>query len=409
MKLKTLTAVLAASLSVAQAEKLTIWMVGDDNNGTRIMQAAADLFQTKNKDVTFEIRNIPWSDAYTKYLAAIASKSGPDIITGGLSFGISLGKQGGLVNIGKDYPAFAAQVKKVAQKGVMKSITSLDGSLYAVPYNLDVQLMYYRKDTLKDMKISLPKNWDQLTKANDKLKAAGKKPFMQQWGNANWLGFFPFFYQAGGEFYDDKCSKSTINSAEGVQALKYYAELYTKYKAPTDGWPDIEAALDSGDAALTSTGPWTLASIDASRPKLQGKWGIAKMPAGPSGKSTAFIGGSTIMVMSYSKNKELAMKYLQHLYTTSAARAMINASTKLGSLWIPARTDLASLLNLPADRKSALIAQLKDAEGPSNCPGWEESGDAVTQAIQQVIFSGQDPKAALDAAAKVMDRNLAKR
>lgn len=133
------------------------------------------------------------------------------------------------------------------------------------------------------------------------------------------------------------------------------------------------------------------------------------MPAGPSGKSTAFIGGSTIMVMSYSKNKDLAMKYLQHLYTTSAARAMINASTKLGSLWIPARTDLASLLNLPADRKSALIAQLKDAEGPSNCPGWEESGDAVTQAIQQVIFSGQDPKAALDAAAKVMDRNLAKR
>ncbi|GEM47874.1 extracellular solute-binding protein [Deinococcus cellulosilyticus] len=409
MKLKTLTAVLALSLSAAQAEKLTIWLVGDNANMATIVQPAADLYKAKHKDVTFEIRTIPWSDAYTKYLAAIASRTGPDIITGGLSFGISLGEQGGLINLSQKYPAFAAQVRKVAQKGVMNSITATDGTLYAVPFDLTVQLMYYRTDVLQQAGIKgAPKTWADYTKAVEKLRASGKKGAMIQWGNAGWLSYFPYLYQAGGQLYDDKCTKAVINSPEGVTALRYFADFYTKYKSPTDGWPDLEAGLASGDYPIGITGNWSLGSLPVAQPKIDGKWKAAKLPAGPTGKSTAFIGGSVMGVMSYTKVPDLAVDFMKFLYTGPAVKAMINSANKVGTLWIPARTDMASQLNLPADRKSALIAQLKDAEGPANCKGWEESGDAVQKAIQAVIFNGTDPKDALDAAAATMNRNLKK-
>ena len=66
------------------------------------------------------------------------------------------------------------------------------------------------------------------------------------------------------------------------------------------------------------------------------------------------------------------------------------------------------LVNLPSEQKSVLLNQLADAEGPSNCPGWEQSGDAVQNAVQSVIFKGADAKEVLDAAAAEMDKNLVK-
>jgi len=72
------------------------------------------------------------------------------------------------------------------------------------------------------------------------------------------------------------------------------------------------------------------------------------------------------------------------------------------------RFDLVTQVNLPADQKAILMRQLSDSDGPPNCPGWEQSGDAVQKAVQQVVFNGVSAKAALDDAAKTMNANLSK-
>lgn len=401
--LPLLTAALMTTAGLAQAEKLTIWLVGDDN-GPKILQPAVDAFKSKYKGSEVEVRAIPWADAFTKYLAAIASKTGPDIITGGLSFGITLGDKGGMIDLNQKYPEFAAMVKKVAQQGVMHSVTSLDGKLYAAPFDLTVQMMYYRSDLVK----SVPKTWAQYNSTIEKVRASGKKGALIQWGNAGWLSYFPYLYQAGGTLYDAKCTKATVNSAQGVQALKYYADFYTKYKAPTDGWPDLETGLDNGDYPIGITGQWALTSLATSRPNIAGKWKVSPMPAGPSGKRTAFIGGTVMGVTSYSKVPDLAVNFMKLVYDKNVSNKMMKAAGALGTLWLPAQVDLAKRASLPADQRNALIAQLKDAEGPANCNGWEESGDAVQKAIQGVIFNGDDPQGALNTAADIMNKNLTK-
>lgn len=411
MKLKFLmaTTVLGSAIIGALAlgqsgTKLTVWMVGGDDD-LKDLVPVISAYKAKYKGTEVQTQAVPWGDAFTKYLAAVAGKTGPDIITGGLSYGIELGKQGGMINLKEKYPDLVASTSKTANQGVMRSVVSTDGSVYGLPYDLTLQIMYYRKDIVT----TAPRNWNEFTAALDKIRSSGGKGFAQQWGNAGWLGFFPYVYQAGGTFYDAKCSKATINSAAGVTALNYYGSLYTKFKSPTDGWPDMESGLENGEYPIGQTGNWALFGIPAGRPKLEGKWAIATLPAGPAKKRTAFIGGRVIGIMSYSKNQDAAANFLRTFYKSNITTEVIKASAARGNLFLPGgRQDMIPLVNLPTDQKSVLLKQLADSEGPSNCPGWEQSGDALQNAVQSVIFKGANAKEVLDAAAAEMDKNLVK-
>lgn len=405
MKFRSTLCALALAVTVAapaRAEKLTIWLVGDDKS-TRVMQPAMDAFKTKHPNIEFEVRAIPWGDAMTKYLAALASKTGPDILTGGLSFGIELGSKGGLVDISKKAPDLVAQLDKEANKGIMRSIRATNGSLFAAPYDISSQIQFHRTDLVA----KAPTTWSEFSAEVAKQQAAGNKGWAQQWGNIAWIGFFPYLYQAGGSLYDAGCTKATLDSPEAVKALQYYASLYTDLKAPSDTWPDVETGLESGLYPLAQTGSWSFTSLDVSRKKIVGKWAAAKLPAGPTGKSTAFLGGTVIGVTTISQNPDLAVAFVRTTYETDVAKQMIDTALKLNILWLPGgREDLIASANLPTDRKQALVDQLKDAEGPPNCKGWEAVNPAVTRAIQQVVLGGADPKDALAKAAEKMNRAL---
>jgi hypothetical protein len=56
----------------------------------------------------------------------------------------------------------------------------------------------------------------------------------------------------------------------------------------------------------------------------------------------------------------------------------------------------------PADVLATIKAQLKDAQGPPNCIGWEDSQNDVTTAIQKYLFGSTSAGEALDAAAAAM-------
>ncbi|WP_161881313.1 extracellular solute-binding protein [Deinococcus alpinitundrae] len=398
---------LLSSAAFAQAPtKLTIWLTGDPTE-TKVIQTATDLYTKAHPNVTFALQALPWSDAHAKILSAAAAQQGPDIITGGLSWGIELGNLGGMVNLTKAYPVLDKQVKTENLPGILQSVVTTDGQLYAMPYNLTVQLQFYRPDLLKAAGVSgAPKTWDQLTGTIAKIQASGKKGYMVQWGNLDWLGLFPYLYQAGGSYYDKGCTKATVNSPAGVKALTYFAGLYKKFKVPTDASPDLGGGLDNGNYPLGTS--YSTFNFDITYPKMKGKWAVSALPAGPSGKYTGFLGGTVIGIMAYSKNKDAAADFLKSLNDAKVSKALIDNAFKAGLYFIPPRSDFAANLSLPADQKAALLKQLKDSAGPPNCPGFEASNPDLSKAVQSVILNNADPKAALDMAAATMNANLKK-
>ncbi|MET8336401.1 extracellular solute-binding protein [Streptosporangium canum] len=378
---------------------LTFWMTGSEDEAL-VMQKAADLYTRSHPDVKVKVSALSWDDGHAKVLAAATGKSGPDIVSGGLSWGIEFGGLGGMVDL-RDQ-GIPEAVKAKTQQGVWESITSRDGAVYGTPLDMTVYLTYYRKDLLEKAGVKPPKTWEELTSAMDKLQGDGVKvPYSMDWGNIDWLQYFNFLRQAGGTLYTPDC-KPALNSDAGVTALNYWADLYKKYKAPTQT-AEVPAALANG-VAMVSGGSWQIKAVDTAQPKMKDKWATAPLPAGPAGQG-AFIGGRIVGVMSYSKHAAQAADFIKSLYTPEAVKVITDAAASRGVLWISPLTD--NIGNLPAtpDQIEAIKAAFAAGYGPPSCAGWETSQAEVTKKLQEVIYGKSEVKPALDAAAKIMEQN----
>jgi len=385
---------LAALCGQALAGRLVIWMVGDDKT-PQVMQPAVEAFRASHPDVHVEVRDVPWADAMTKYSAALASRRGPDLVTGSTSYAIALGAKGALVDLAQAAPDLAAELQRQANPGALRAIRRADGRLYGAPFDMHVQLQYYRSDLLREA----PADWEGF------IAAARQQRFAQQWGNTSWLGFYPYLRQAGGTVYDANCAHAVIDGPEAVRALSYYARLYRELRAPTDGWPDADGGLESGAYGLMQSGTWLLSRMDMVHKGLVGKWAAAPLPAGPTGKRTAVLGGTVLAITRFSPNRALALDFMRTVYRPEVTRRMAEAALAYGGMWLPSgRQDQIAGLLLP--HREALLTQLADAEGPPPCPAWIRQDYIVTRAVQRVVLAGADPQAELSRAAAVMNRAL---
>lgn len=387
----------------AASTSLLVWTAGSEDD-TLVMLAAANLWTARTGNQV-RIVAVSWDELHAKVLDAVTNGQGPDIITGGLSYGIEFGGMGGMVDLSQKYPKEIKKMQAAANAGIWSSIVATNGRVYGVPYDLTTYLLYYRLDLLQKVGIkSPPATWNQLTAAITAVRKAnkGKGGFALDWGNTQWLGFANFLYEAGGDFYSADCKKVTINSSRGLEALKFYANLYRNYGAPTDAAPDLEGGLVSGLYPLGATGDWLQDLLRADHPEILGKWKVAPLPAGPTGKHTAFIGGRMIGVMSYSKSVDTAFDFIQYLYSEEGVKAEIIQSRRTSATFLPSQVAFQSLISTDVSVLQAFKAQLADAKGPPNCVGWEAASKTVQQQLNSVIFDGADPKAALDAAAADM-------
>lgn len=405
--LRTPLALLAAGLLLAaaaplRAEALVVWMVGDDKV-PHVMAPAVQAFRARHPGVRVEVRDVPWSDAMTKYSAAFASRTGPDVLTGGTTFGIDFGGKGGLVDLRTHAPDLMQLLEQHANPGVMRSVRRPDGALFAAPFDMHVQLQLYRTDLLP----AAPATWQEFDRAVAAQRAQGRRGFAQQWGNTGWMGWFPYLYQSGGRIYDAACTRSVVDSPQAVRALDYYATLYTRLKSSTDTWPDADGGLEAGDYPLIQSGTWLLSSMDVHRKKVRGRWSVAPLPAGPEGRRTAFMGSSVVAVTSFSPRIPLALDFLRTLYEADVARRMMLTAWEMGLTWMPAgRADQLPALPMPADRKQAMLAQFAEAEGPPNCPGWQCHDWVLTRAVQRVVLAGADAQTELTRAARTLTQAL---
>ena len=401
--------VLTAPANAAAKQTLTVWATGGDADAA-VMKAAGKAFEDANPGVTVKVEAISWGDGYAKVLAAAAAKKGPDVFTGGLSWGISAGNKGALADLRKLGVASFVQPKVPAQ--IYKALVGYKATkVYAVPFDLTLMMMFYDKTTMEKAGVtSVPKTVDEFNAAAAKLKTAGvATPVYNEWGNADWLGFFSWLYSMGGSLYDSQC-KVTINNAKGVAALTQYKKLYSDHGAPKPGVADwsMNDNIKNGKYGIGFSGNFQ-ASGYYTYYKDYKNWSVAPVPAAPGSKSVAFIGGRGISIMGYAKpaQQQLAAKFIKTLYDRSVVRQMNLVGAAQNAIFLsPVISNADTIDAYPAAVLKIIKSQLKDAQGPPNCNGWEDSQAGVTTAIQSFLFGSATAKAALDEAANVMKSKL---
>ena len=130
------------------------------------------------------------------------------------------------------------------------------------------------------------------------------------------MGVENVLFSYGGELGDYATNKvaGIINSKENIEALNFYKKLYG-YTPPDWGktfFQEANQAMTEGLVAMSMNYfAFFPALANPATNKYAKQTGYFAMPKGPTGKQFAALGGQGISVVTYSKNKEASMKFLE--------------------------------------------------------------------------------------------------
>lgn len=284
------------------------------------------------------------------------------------------------------------------------------GTLYAVPWFMDVGMLYWRSDLLARP----PASFDELRVAVAATRAAHGPPYGLVWQGARYEGLVTVFLEYlgafGGRILDDR-GTVVVDSPAAVTALEQMRDDVAGPDAVVPAaalaWREEQArfAFQNGDAVLMRNWPYAAALLrDATTSRVAGRFGVAAMPGGPGGAPSAALGGAQLAVSAYSHDPEGAVALIRFL---TAPEQMLERATAVGQF--PARPALydnpalAAALSVPPADARQVIAR---AVARPITPLYAELSEVLQVRVHEALTGQKSPRRALDDAADAMRERL---
>ena len=191
----------------------------------------------------------------------------------------------------------------------MLQTATIGGQLYAVPYNTNTQLLWYRNDLVPKP----PATWDQMINDAEALARAGKPHYIEVQG-AQYEGATVWFNtlvaSAGGSILNEQGTAPSLG-APALKALQIMSRLANSPAAdPSLGVQQEDQnrlAMEGGTAAFELNYPFVYPSMEADNPQLFKHFKWALYPRVLPGKpSQVTIGGIDLAVSAHSGHQALA-------------------------------------------------------------------------------------------------------
>jgi multiple sugar transport system substrate-binding protein len=374
----------------AGGKTVTVWHYFSDKNQVKVMTDYKQLFEGKNKGATVENVYVPYDQMNSKLISAAGSKTGPDVVVFNGADASTLALGGALAPMTDQWSGFGD--KDQFPESV---VHSLDDKVYAAQGYVNLLGLWYNKAILDKAGVKPPTTMDELGSALDKVVAAGDGgitlsglPQSQgEWQAFPWLTSFGFDY-ADPQAAPLEKAFTMIQKWTGSGALTREAVTWDQ-TVPFQTWA-------AGKAAFAENGNW---QIGTARSDAKFDYGVVPLPVGKDGK--VYLGGEGEAIGAFSKNPDLAWKYLEQTYFSAEGQKI--ALKDVGS--IPSRTDAASDKAVTDDPLLAAFAKsLADNGATYPDPAVPAKSVAdVELAVGQVwsaVIGGQTSPA--DAAAKVV-------
>ena len=327
------TMVLGGALqTTAQAEELTIfWAEWDPAN---YLQELVNEY-TAETGVSVTVQTTPWPDFQTKTFAEFNAKGDAFDMVVGDSQWLGAGSTGGHY---VDLTDFFAKHKigdsmAAATVAAYAEYPGKSGKYWAVPLEGDAAGWAYRKDWFEDpkemaafqakygYKLDVPKTYKEMRDIAEFFyrpdeKKYGIAIYTDNSYDAMLMGIESTIFSYGGELGDYATHKvdGILNTAANAEAVEMYKSLYG-FTPPNWG----KTFFQESNQAITENLAAMSLNFFAFFPALANKasnpnadvTGYFANPAGPGGAQHAALGGQGISVVSYSKNQEASMKFLE--------------------------------------------------------------------------------------------------
>lgn len=289
-------------------------------------------------------------------------------------------KSGWLVELDQSQFQLAQMLKPAVDTGMF------EGKLWAVPYDTNGGLLFYRKDILDKAGKEPPKTFEELKALCPLAQQNNMDCYAGQFFKYEGLtvNFAEAVQAAGGEIMTDNGTKVALG-APAVQGLSVLADGFKQGEIPkqaiTYKEQESQRAFVSGKLMFLRNWPYVyaLAAKDEPANKVRGKFGVAPLP-GITGPGSSSLGGLNFAVSAYSKRQKTAIEFVKFATSQENAKEMVLLTGNA-----PAWTDLYNDPELVEKyaHLPILLEGLQQAKPRPVTPYYQE----VTSAIQEDAYA----------------------
>jgi multiple sugar transport system substrate-binding protein len=360
-------------------------------------------FSASNRDLQVSYQAIPWAGWYQKFVTAIASNSAPNCSSGSGYQAFQFTNQGAIEPTDS---LVADLTKSGAAADFLPGTIDLmryQGHYAAIPWAIDIRVLYYRKSLLEKAGVQPPTTWPELLDACKALKKQGIFGFNME-GNAQangWQYVLSLMINNGGGWFDSEGHPDCVTDAN-LETLEFFQQLAKdKYIDPasieytsTDG----ENAFGSGQTAITIGNPgfntyFSSAVVD--------DMGIMSPLTSPQGTKGTLYWVNNLMIYkspgNYTSDNVWLEWYLDNMKAYWANNLVAALPVRKSFETIPAVKN--SPFMTVALNEWVPVAKSTAAVGSHLFPQLDavEASTAATNFVQQVIQGSSGPKQILQA------------
>ncbi len=382
-------------------EPLKVWIGGGRDQSQSLKQMIEDDF-TPASGIPVQLQLVPtMGDLLIK--ATIAG-TGPDVAMGlNTADPINFALRGAITDLAAfpDFPKVAQNFKKSAFVPFR-----FRDKVYALPQAQSFPMMFYRKDIMAELGLSIPETWDDIYRILPVLQKNNMSVGIGSGIYQTWL------YQRGELMYKEDGVETNLDSEVAIQTFTEITELFTLYNLLITFNAENRFRMGEMPIVISDYGLYNRLVVFA--PELREEWGFTLVPgtrmadgsinrtlaSSPTGTAVKQMdmGGAAICIMEKAKDKDAGWEFLK--WWTSAD-VQVRFARELESLMGAAArypaSNIEAFKQLPwtVEERKKLMTQWDYVEGTLEVPGSYYTGRMFDWAFRAVVLNYQPARETL--------------
>jgi ABC-type glycerol-3-phosphate transport system substrate-binding protein len=351
-----------------------------------------------------------------KLTLANAADKQPDGTVGIDSFYVNdLAVRGSLANL-RDFDGINEVLENVAKGSLLQMI--IDDKLYGLPQTQDFYVLFYRKDIFEEFGFEVPSTWEDVLLMLPALQRSGMNfytPLSSDSAFKSWPSTMLFYSQFGAQIYEQDGSVTTIDSDEGLQAMKFMAELFKIYGMPIQ----IKSFYNNFRFGETPIGVGNFSiyiQLKNGAPEINNRWGVALLPGieNENGEVERWCtgGSQAVAIFEKSQKKEKTWEFMKWWLSEEVqTRYTKRLQNIYGKEYLWNSGNLKALAQMPIEAADleVILEQVQWVEEAPKIPGGYFTEREVSNAWNRIVFDDVDVRTAVDDAVMISNREIARK
>lgn len=300
--------------------EITYWdMVWGPPEYVDAAKALTEKFNAEQSAIKVTYQSIGWDNYYQTFLTAVGSGTAPDISTGA-------GYQAfQLYDLARAILPIDDVVADLKADGALSDVFAgslermvWDEHYLALPWALDLRVLFYRTDLLEAAGQQPPTNWDEFKAVAKACSQGGKHGYVVAGTGGGAENLWMWMLGNGGGLFAEDRSLDVFFS-RNVEAMQFFADLVAAgvMHPGSAGFSDDDMirAFGQGSAAFTVYTPGLADSLADIKDKIA----ITKPLIGPHGDAGTISWINNRMVYAQSKHPDAAKAFMKWLFANELA------------------------------------------------------------------------------------------